>query len=279
MDTRRPVRATVVASVLAAILVSSARTAAAQGAEEGGAACPRGDSTQTGLKTSIELNAALTSATVDAQAYGADLVMVNHRHPEACGWRRQRTQIRATPSYDSKKKENAAPIITRSYIASFQHLLYVPGNRFFVSGNARYLHNNSLGVYLQQAYTLVLGREVDVPFASMEFDIGPAFVGQNFMQSEPSTGFVALSVSELIDIPLDFIATGVALTENVRVTLPFGREDPWLVTAFGALVLPVSPRLKVNVTVSDDYLSNVPSGFENNFLTTKVGVVITLGRL
>jgi hypothetical protein len=240
--------------------------------------CPGGDSTQAGAQVSIELNAAITSSTVDAQTYGADISLLNHAHPEACGWRRQRTLIRVAPSYDSKRKEGGAPVITRSYIGSLQQLAYLPGNRFYLSANARYLHNNSLGVYLQQVYTLLMGTEVDWAFLSAEFNAGPAFVGQHFLQGEPSTGFAAASVSERVSIPLGFIAAKANLSENVTVILPLASEDPWLLTGIGTLTLPLSERLSINVTASEDYLSNAPRGFKKNYFTTKVGISIKLGR-
>ena len=270
-------RALVTQAIVALVLAAGA--AHGQNAEaEPPSACPRGDSAQAGTRGALELKAAITSATVDAQTYGADLFLQNHAHPEACGWRRQRTLIRIAPTYDSKRKEGGAPVITRSYIVSVQQLAYLPGNRFYLSANARYLHNNSLGVYLQQVYTLLMGTEADWAFFSVELNAGPAFVGQHFLQGEPSTGFVAPAISERVSIPLGFISDTAELSQSVSVILPVRSQDPWLVTGLVQLHLPLSKRLSINVRADEDYLSNAPTGFEKNYFTTSVGISIKLGR-
>jgi hypothetical protein len=82
----------------------------------------------------------------------------------------------------------------------------------------------------------------------------------------------------LISFPLDFIRPGADLSENVRVALPFSKDDPWIGNAFVYLYVPISGKVALTGSAWDDYLSNPPIDADKNYFTTSVGLSITVGK-
>lgn len=236
------------------------------------------DSTQpaTRIFASISLSGAATRATSDADKLAAEAILVFNHNPGEDGPRHQRSRLTVGASYDGKKKGSAAAIITRSYTGHAQHLVHLPGNRFFVSGNARYLHNNSLGIYLQQSYSALIGTRRDIGDLTIELDAGPSFVGQNFLGSKASTGFTAAALEELVSVQLNFIRPGTNLTETIRLALPLQSDDPWVGAGELTLFIPVSSQVTLTATAFDYYISNPPTDFEKNYFTTSFGVSISI---
>jgi hypothetical protein len=194
------------------------------------------------------------------------------------GPRHQVSSINLAGTYDSKKKKGGSAVITRSYTGWLQHLVYVQSDRLFISGNARFLHNNSLGVYLQQWYSLLGGYVTRSNGRVAELNAGPAFVGQHFIGSQGSTGFAAAELHESVSLPFRLFTPDTRISEGVRVALPLVRTDPWTGVANAELVIPLSANVSLNLTGLDYYVSNPPSGSEKNYLNFSLGLTIPFGN-
>lgn len=255
-------------------------------------ACPplsaqetRGDSTgaqrngtQPKFAGEVSFGGSATRSTVDSEKIKAGLSFDVEFNPETTGPRHQFSTIEVAGSYESTKKGDARATLVRSYTGWLQHLVFVHGNNWFVSGNARFLHNNSLGVYLQQRYSALAGYIVRSNGRVVELNVGPAFVGQHFLTAQPSTGFAAAELRESVSLPLRFITNETRLSETIRLVAPFNPGDPKIREGDAQLFIPITSAITFNVGALNYYISNPPSGFDKNYLTTSLGFTVSLGK-
>ena len=268
------------AALAAGMLTGAASAGGAQAAvaNESAGRCPT-DAVAAGATATIEVAASVTNATIEGRNATATVLFVNNINPQACGPQRQRTLVRLSPLYDSKQKDGASPVITRAYTGLLQHLVYLPGNRWFMSGSARYLSNNTLALYLQQTYAVSIGTRRQFGPVVAELNVGPGYVGQNFSSDNPSTIYPAAVIRQQFSLALPFIADGAELTETASYVAPLRGGDPEVVDGVVALVLPINQRLSVTFSGTGDYVSNTPEEFKNSYFTTVVGMAIKLGQL
>jgi hypothetical protein len=242
-----------------------------------------------GLTATIDLKTDITRATTDKNSFGASLKLNDFRHPQACGPKRQQTSVSLDGKYEDKKPKGKALTITRNYETTLQHQIYLPGNRFYVAGNARLLHNTDLGVYLSQRYSALLGTMFGNESASWELFAGPAFVGQHFLASAssgartPSRSYAAAYVGELGTIRLAKLDSlrEVTLNHAFWATIPTSGENPYALNEkwLASIVLPLTTRVAVTARVFDEYLRNAPPGFERDYLNAGIGVTVKIGRM
>jgi len=239
----------------------------------------------TGVTGQLDASAAITSATTDAETYAADLFLQNdishgNTQAESCGWGRQRTRLKIVPTYDSKRKEGASASVTRRVSGDLQHLVFLPGGHLFASVNANLLHNNSLGLRLQQTYDMRVGGTVDARAVSLEVSAGPAFVRQDFMGAGPDAHFWAGSVTATTSVSLAFISAESEFDQVVRVTLPWSQPgERWHAGVVASLRLGITKRFGLTTTLYEDYVANVPKGFKKNYLALNVGPSLKIGHL
>jgi hypothetical protein len=241
-----------------------------------------------GIAATIAIKGDITRATTDKNSLGVGVSADYFRHPQACGPKRQQASITIDAAYDDKHPTGKPLAITRNYESTWQHLIYLPGNRFYLAGNARLLHNTDLGIYFGQRYSALFGTRFGGEAASWELFAGPAFVGQHFIQKtattarDPSRGYAAAYVGELGSIrvaQLDSLRA-VIVSHGFWITLPVEDKDPYALNTrwFASLHLPVTGRVDIIVRVVQEYLRNAPSGFESKFLNSGIGLSVAIGN-
>jgi len=201
----------------------------------------------------------------------------NH-HPEACGWRRQRTRASVVGQYNEQQSGAGTRTIGRNYEGNFQHLAYVPGNRFYISGNATYFSNNSLAIHLQQVYRLGAGTEFDVGNLGAEIDLGPAWVHQDFTDTSSTQSFTGGEADARFDLSITPTGAGGDFSGAVSVLLPFNGTSRWQLKSFVGLYAPLSSRLRLTIKAYYDFLARTPPGSEPNYFTTTIGISASMGR-
>ncbi|HVD62283.1 MAG TPA: hypothetical protein VNC11_15530 [Gemmatimonadaceae bacterium] len=245
-------------------------------------------SLKSGLTGSVDVSGGLTRATADKNSVSASLTLNDFRHPQACGPQHQQTSLTIGGGYDDKHPKGKPLSVTRNYEATAQHLVYLPGNQFYVAGNARLVHSTDLGLYLGQRYSAVLGTQFGPQATRWELFAGPAYVGQHFLKNastglrQSSRSYAAAYVGELGSIRLAKLdsAREVRLTHAYWATIPATREDPYALNTkwLAAIHLPLTTRVGIKGQVFDEYLRNAPIGFEHDFLNASMGVSVTLGK-
>lgn len=233
-----------------------------------------------GTVLQFSVGGSVTAATSNAQTFSTDAKLINTVSPPQCNTRRARTLFLTSAKYDQKGKPNSTQSITRVYTLTAQHLRYLKEDDWYASAQGDFLSNNNLGLYLQQTYSVRVGREFARDRLTVHGAVGPALMGQHFSTSDTSTRYAAVSTSEDIAIELGRRdSTGrIGVGPVVSVTYHGGYgalgDAPTYHDAEVAFVVPLVARFGLKATVFGDYLSNVPTGFKNTYLTTTLELQI-----
>lgn len=239
-------------------------------------------SSQCGTSTfAVSPDLAMTYATTKEQVIsGSANALVNKADKPGCG-QPNRFQVLTASKYDLKQKDGAAATITRHNVGTIRDLVPVTGTRYGVSLSASLLADNSLGLYLQQSYSLAIAATLTRGDFSSEASLGAALIGQHFSAAVPSTRFGAPTVSLTFDYttPVDTSRKGSRPTE-----LTFSTWDALSRTRVSnsqaALAIPTMlAPLSVLVKTSLDYISNPPPKLKNHYITLDIGPKITIGSL
>jgi hypothetical protein len=248
------------------------------GEPSSGPACPGGAPGKPGfLLEKATLSAAILSATQHQQTYSGEVAALNNwqttasgqsANPTAasCGSPYQRTFLDILPSYDAKKTGKAAPIITRNYGATLQHLFFLSSNANYAYVVGNWYHNNSLGLYLEQNY----GAGVGATHGNLEVDVDLRFVGEHFYSPGVSTSLIGAGLKGSYDIPIG--GKGVKLNLTEQFVPVFNRSRAWFSDGTAALNVPFTTQWSMTAQLFDNYLRNAPQSFRRNYLKTTIGV-------
>jgi Protein of unknown function, DUF481 len=238
--------------------------------------CPGGSGGVPGPQIlTFKIQLGLLSATQHQQTYGGEFDAAENWHPKECGWPRQRTFLQLIPSYDDKKGKKPPANITQNYDGKLQHLLFLQNNKYFAAINTDFYHNNSLGIYFQQTYSLGFGALLRNGHA--EVDAGVAGLGEHFYSPGRSVGLVGLRLSERYDIPLDFIKENARLSELGTFFPVFNESAAWQVRGVLELNVPISKRFSLTAGAFEDYVRNAPSTFTKNYVKSTLGLQYSVG--
>lgn len=230
------------------------------------------------LLFSVDVNAALLSATQHQQTYGGDVELIRNWNlaPVACGWPHQRTLLQLIPSYDDKKGKKPPANITQNYDGRLQHLIFLKSDKYYASFDGDFYHNNSLGVYFQQTYATGLGAL----FLNnrLELDGGLAVLGEHFYPPSSSAKLVGARLSERVSIPLNFIKGKPTLSETGVFIPVFNQSDAWQVRGVTSLFWVLPKNITLTVKAFDDFLRNAPNGFTKNYVKTTLSIGYTFSK-
>jgi Protein of unknown function, DUF481 len=238
--------------------------------------CPGGSGGVPGPQIlTFKIQLGLLSATQHQQTYGGEFDAAENWHAKECGWPRQRTLLQLIPSYDDKKGKKPPANITQNYDGKVQHLLFLQNNKYFAAINTDFYHNNSLGIYFQQTYSLGFGALLHNGHA--EVDGGVAGLEEHFYSPGRSVGLVGLRLSERYDIPLDFIKENARLSEVGTFFPVFNESAAWQVRGVLELNVPISKRISLTAGAFEDYVRNAPSTFTKNYVKSTLGLQYSVG--
>ena len=226
----------------------------------------------------------LTDATTKIQTYGGDAhLLVGHYPPTKCGPAHSRFDVLLNGKYDQKRRLDAAPSITRHYTGRVQELVMLPRPPYHTSVTAQFLSDNSLALYLQQTYTLAVGRTFGTDALIAEVNLGGAFAAQHFTTKNPTTDFAAPAASALLDWTIPVLSSDGKSRPSPEVQVMaagvFGLGDnPRILTGNAAISIPTFfPPLSFTIKSWMDYISNPPTGFLNHWFTLEFGPQFKLG--
>jgi hypothetical protein len=209
----------------------------------------------------------LLRATQQQDTIGGEADIVARWNPDAHGTAAQRTLVQLIGSYDSKRNATSTNI-TRDYSAHVLHSVFLAPGSTYLSALAELYHNNSLGIYFQQAYGVGAGRLL----GHLELDGDVRFVGEHFYGSTRARSLVGSMLSERYALDLSFIAPGALLSETGRYLAVFNASAAWQAQGAVEIYLPVSRTIGITAGAFDTYVANAPAQFKKNYLKSSVGV-------
>lgn len=219
---------------------------------------------------SVKVDLSYLGATQTDQTYGGSLVTKGNWNPEDQGWPHQRTLLDLQASYDDKRKGDKPgdANITQEYDGRLQHLLFITSDAFYASTVADLYHNNSLGLYLEQSYGGGFGRI----WQGWEFDADLRLIGEHFYGPNPSASLIGSQLSERRSFLLNWIKPGTTFVELGKYTPVFNMSSAWQLYGRGDLNVPITKKLQVTFSVSDNYVENAPAPYRKNYLKTMAGL-------
>jgi hypothetical protein len=220
----------------------------------------------------LKLDINVLGATQKQQTYGAAFKTIRNWNAVSSGWPHQRSLLELAASYDDKRQNATAKAnITQNYNGTFQQLFFLKSEDVYSAIIVDLYHNNSLGLYFQQAY----GAGGGVTFGGWELDADLRFIGEHLYSPGPSVGLFGTRLSEQYDFDLSHIRKGLRLTEIGRVTPVFNRDRSWQAQGKLELVIPLSDTIGLTVTPDDNYVENAPKGFRQNYFKLTLGLLYT----
>lgn len=274
-------------ALLAAVSVVPLQTLVAQAVPSApDSACASDLGATNGSGVALTPTISLIDATTKVQTYSGDMhILANHYPKTGCGPDHNRFDVLLNAKYDQKQKLSAAPNITRHYTGRAQELVMLPNAPYHASLTAQLLSDNSLALYLQQSYSLSVGRTFGGDAFLSEINVGGAFAAQHFTTQDTSTRFVAPSVSAQFNwtIPTGQAHGKPRQTPELQLTISgvLGvSSDPRILTGNASFSIPTFfPPLSLTVKAWGDYISNPPSGFLNHWYAVEFGPQFKLGLL
>jgi len=217
----------------------------------------------------LGVNVGLLSSTQKDQNYGENLVLLGNWHSDNTGWPHERTEVELVSSYDDKRQNNepGSANITQAYDALAKQQFFTTSDSIYTFVVADLYHNNSLGLYFDQAY----GGGVGTLQKGLQLDADLRFIGEHFYGPTPSLGLVGSSFSERHEFKLSFIREHATLSETAIVTPVFNASKAWQLQGILDLVIPITDKVGLTTTVTDNYVENTPSSFRKNYLKTTIG--------
>lgn len=261
----------------------------------------QGDSTCWRGSVSLSPDLSISTATTSDQAIsGSGSVVISRKSNKSCGAAANQFAILSTNKYDAKQKEGSAANITRHHVGEIRDEVTLPNGVSGVGTSLQLFSDNSMGLYLQQTYSLS-GTQA-LPFTEIPISIvyGGSLVSRHF-SSAPSTVFAAPGIGGNVDYRFSFGWTKPKTADTSSasaVPTPPEKAPPapaeltlqtWNVIgptpqrrqsfSNAALTVPtLFPGLSLTVKAAFDYVGTPLKGFKNHYFSLDFGPKLTLSQ-
>ena len=231
----------------------------------------------------LALGLDVTRATVDQEKYDGDVGIILK------GGGCNRISATAISAYDEKNGK-----ITRKHSGEFFYQFYLGGGVWSLSPAARLLHNNLLGVGLQEIYSLTLSRRFSRDSAkavpTLSISAGPAFVRQDFipetsLSRDYPAGLMSVSLNWKFDprnLPPDPCQCArkpepkvISITPALLLTEPFEDGGSRIATSQLTVEIPLYRIVGLSFRIIDEYISNPPPNFDSHYTNTSLKITFT----
>lgn len=234
----------------------------------------------------LKISASLLESTQQQQTYNGELQLVKNWHSAKRNWSHQRSLLVLSPTYDDKNSTKGATV-THNYNGVFQHIVFSPKSSLYFPVLVNLYSNNSLGIYLQQAYGGGIGKTWDFGVdpnthepkkGSLELTGDLRFIGEHFYRPAkpaapiPSLGLLASGLSERYGFPLTAFNAGAKISETIEFVPVFSQADAWQAHGIVEISVPFTKQLSFVASAFDNYMQNTPPTFRKNYFKTTIGL-------
>jgi hypothetical protein len=260
------------------------------------------DSTCWPGSVTISPDVAISDAATRAQTIsGSSSILVWHKATATCGAISNQFDILATNKYDSKQKDGGVANITRHNVGLLREMVTLPNGVSGVGASLQLLSDNSMGLYLQQTYSVVYTQALAWSEVPIEITGGASLVSRHYTASAalPPIVFAAPAIGGTFNYTVALgwtkpkatdngttagAGTGAATASQAEFTF-----STWNVlgpdsqrrqsSSSAALGIPtIVSGLSLTVKAAFDYVGNPPLGLKNRYFSIDVGPKLSLSR-
>jgi hypothetical protein len=146
--------------------------------------------------------------------------------------------------------------------------------RFFALAQTAFDHNFSQGLNLQQVYGAGVGwTPLKSATRQLDLKVNIQYEKQDFEAAASNQNLIGSTISEAYRRTLP---RKLLLTQTLNVLPAFNVARAYSANATVALALPVYKRLSLNVSSTDNFLNDPPTGFQKNSFQFVTGIAYTL---
>lgn len=185
----------------------------------------------------------------------------------------QRTWLLLSPSYDDKwKSKHPSSNVTQVYSGSLQHS-FLETNGISVNLLGHAYHNNTQGIFVEQAYAVGISKDIDTLRAgSFEFSADLRAILQTLYSPGQSANLVGSSFSLRYYKALPAKLTLQAVAGVVPV---YNNNSAWESSGLLEISYPITAKVAVVAGVVDNYYEIAPKTFNKNYMKSTLSIQYT----